>query len=88
MLKVTLRYDNGTILISGNIHIPFTSIDPRTHLLRAEGLDYQNIIEYLKRSEIEYDDNKVLDLIASPNISIGDQFSAPIFERLSKEGAR
>ena len=76
-----LRYDNGTILISGNIHIPFTSIDPRTHLLRAEGLDYQNIIEYLKRSEIEYDDNKVLDLIASPNISIEETNSQHLFLR-------
>jgi superfamily II DNA or RNA helicase len=81
MLKVTLRYDNGTILISGNIHIPFTSIDPRTNSLRAEGLDYQNIIGYLKRSEIEYDDNKVLDLIPSPNISIGETDSQHLFLR-------
>jgi superfamily II DNA or RNA helicase len=81
MLKVMLRYDNGTILISGNIHIPFTSIDPRTHSLRAEGLDYQNIIEYLKRSEIEYDDNKVLDLIPSPNISIEETDSQHLILR-------
>jgi len=78
MLKVTLRYDKGTILISGNVHIPLTSVDPRTHSLRAEGLDYQNIIEYLKRSEIEYDDNKVLDLIPSPNISIDEANSQHI----------
>ncbi len=78
MLKVALRYDKGTILISGNVHIPFTSVDPRTHSLRAEGLDYQNIIEYLKRSEIEYDDNKVLDLIPSPNISIDEANSQHI----------
>ena len=78
MLKVTLRYDKGTILISGNVHIPFTSVDPRTHSLRAEGLDYQNIIEYLKRSEVEYDDNRVLDLIPSPNISIDEDNSQHI----------
>ncbi len=78
MLKVTLRYDKGTILISGNVHIPFTSVDPRTHSLRAEGLDYQNIIEYLKRSEVEYDDNRVLDLIPSPNISIDETNSQHI----------
>ncbi len=78
MLKVALRYDKGTILISGNVHIPLTSVDPRTHSLRAEGLDYQNIIEYLKRSEIEYDDNKVLDLIPSPNISIDEANSQHI----------
>ena len=78
MLKVTLRYDKGTILISGNVHIPFTSVDPRTHSLRAEGLDYQNIIEYLKRSEVEYDDNRVLDLIPFPNISIDETNSQHI----------
>ena len=78
VLKVALRYDNGTILITGNVHIPFTSLDPRTHSLRAEGLDYQNIIEYLKRSNIEYDDNKVLDLIPSPNISIDETNSQHI----------
>lgn len=70
MLKASLRYDNGSILITGNFYIPFASVDPRTHSLRAQGLDYQNIIEYLKRSEVEYDDNNVLDLIPSPNISI------------------
>ena len=78
VLKVALRYDNGTILITGNVHIPFASLDPRTHSLRAEGLDYQNIIEYLKRSNIEYDDNKVLDLIPSPNISIDETNSQHI----------
>ena len=78
MLKVALRYDKGTILISGNVHIPFTSVDPRTHSLRAEGLDYQNIIEYLKRSEVEYDDNRVLDLIPFPNISIDETNSQHI----------
>ena len=31
---------------------------------------YSNIIEYLKQSEIEYDDNQVIDLVPSPNLSI------------------
>src|SRR5918911_163441 len=69
MLKTVLRFDNGTIIITGGIpHIPFATIDPRTNHLRAQALHYQNIIEYLKQSEIEYDDN-VLDLIPSPNIN-------------------
>jgi len=72
MLKVRLRYDNGSILITGNFHIPYATLDPRTDSLRAMGLDYQNIIEYLKRSEVEYDDTNVLDLIPSPNISIDE----------------
>ena len=74
MLKVVLRYDNGTILITGNniAHIPFTSADPRTNSQRAQALYYQNIIEYLNQSEIEYDDTNVLDLIPSPNMTAID----------------
>ena len=72
MIKAVLRYDNGTILITGSIvHIPFATIDPRTNRLRAQALYYQNIVEYLKQSGILCDDY-VLDLIPSPNILIGN----------------
>src|SRR6266487_4465053 len=71
MLKAALRYDSGTILITGIAHIPFASIDPRTKSnLRAQALYYSNILEYLKQSEIEYDDSQVMDLVPSPNLSI------------------
>ena len=77
MLKAVLRYDNGTILITGGIaHIPFATVDPRTNHLRAQALYYQNIIEYLKQSEIEYDDNHVLDLVPSPKILIDNNYSS------------
>ena len=77
MLKAVLRYDNGTILITGGIaHIPFATVDPRTNHLRAQALYYQNIIEYLKQSEIEYDDNHVLDLVPCPNILIDNNHSS------------
>jgi Xeroderma pigmentosum group B helicase damage recognition domain len=72
MLRAVLRYDNGTILITGGsiAHIPFATVDPRTNHPRAQALYYQNIIEYLKQSEIEYDDSHVLGLVPSPNILI------------------
>jgi superfamily II DNA or RNA helicase len=71
VLKAVLRYDSGTILITGIAHIPFASIDPRTKSnLRAQALYYPNILEYLKQSEIEYDDSQVLDLVPSPSLSI------------------
>ena len=71
MLKAALRYDSGTILITGIAHIPFASIDPRIKSnLRAQALYYSNILEYLKQSEIEYDDSQVMDLVPSPNLSI------------------
>ncbi|MDQ3972028.1 MAG: DEAD/DEAH box helicase family protein [Thermoproteota archaeon] len=69
MLKAKLRYDNGTIIVTGMAHVPFASFDPRTKSMRAPALHYQNIVEYLKQSEIECDDS-VLELIPSPIISI------------------
>ena len=70
MLKAVLRYDKCTILITGGIaHIPFATVDPRTNHLRAQALYYQNIIEYLKQSEIEYDDNHVLDFTFSKDFN-------------------
>ena len=76
MLKITLKYDNGTILISGISHIPFSTFDSRTGSFRAQALYYQNIIHYLTQSEISYDD-KVLDLIPSPQISINSRLARP-----------
>jgi superfamily II DNA or RNA helicase len=56
VLKATLTYDRGTIIIRGLAHIPFAILDPRTNVLRALALYYSNIIEYLKQSDIEYTD--------------------------------
>ena len=67
MLKITLKYDSGTILISGISHIPFSTFDSRSGVFRAQALYYQNIIDYLTQSELSYED-RVLDLIPSPQI--------------------
>ncbi|MFL6321409.1 MAG: DEAD/DEAH box helicase family protein [Nitrososphaeraceae archaeon] len=76
MQKTVLTYDNGSILIRGGIsHIPYASFDPRTNSLRAQALYYQNILDYLKQSEVEYDDSLVLDLIPSPNITLDQKGS-------------
>lgn len=65
VLKATLTYDKGTIVIRGLAHIPFATLDPRTNVLRAQALYYSNIIEYIKQSGIEYDDHVFSDIIAS-----------------------
>ena len=57
MLKATLAYDRGTIVVQGLAHIPFAVLDPRTNVLRALALYYSNIVEYLKQSGIEYTDH-------------------------------
>ena len=76
MQRTVLTYDNGSITIRGSIsHIPYASFDPRTNCLRAQALYYQNILNYLNQSEIEYDDSHVLDLIPSPNITLDENNS-------------
>ena len=67
MLKITLKYDCGTILITGIGHVPFSTFDSRSGVFRAQALYYQNIIDYLTQSELSYED-RVLDLVPSPQI--------------------
>jgi superfamily II DNA or RNA helicase len=80
VLKATLTYDKGTIVIRGLAHIPFAILDPRTNVLRALALHYSNIIEYLKQSGIEYADHVLseetmmlsLSLTSSSPLSLRD----------------
>ncbi|HXG07146.1 MAG TPA: DEAD/DEAH box helicase family protein [Nitrososphaera sp.] len=67
MLKATLIYDKGTIVIKGLAHIPFATPDPRGNVLRAQALYYVNIVDYLKRSGIEFTDHVFANAIASPD---------------------
>jgi superfamily II DNA or RNA helicase len=72
LLKAKLRYDSGTIVVTGMAHVPLAWVDPRTKNMRAQALYYRNIVEYLKQSEIPCDDY-VLELIPSPNILIDNK---------------
>jgi Xeroderma pigmentosum group B helicase damage recognition domain len=54
-------------MLKGLAHIPFATVDPRTNSLRAQALQYSNIINYLHESTIEYNEY-VLDLIPSPHM--------------------
>lgn len=47
--------------------VPFSTYDPRTKTLRAPAMYYSSIIEYLKTSDITYQDY-VLDLLPSPHL--------------------
>ena len=67
-----LFFDKGTICIknSGLVRIPGTKLDERDkETLRAYGLDYKEIIEYLKRSDFDYVD-QVPHFLASPIFQI------------------
>jgi len=68
-----LFFDKGTICIENSklIQIPGTKYDDRTESLRCYGLNYSEIIEYFKKSELGFVDN-VSDFIASPIFKIKD----------------
>lgn len=68
---VLLLYDRGTIVVKGLMQIPFATLDPRTNSLRAQALNYCDIIRYLRESDLEYTD-QVLELIPSPDFAVKD----------------
>ena len=76
MLKATLTYDKGTIVIRGLAHIPFAILDPRTNVLRALALHYSNIIDYLKQSDIEYSDHVLSEETMMLSMSLSSSSSS------------
>ncbi|HZH38514.1 MAG TPA: DEAD/DEAH box helicase family protein [Bacillales bacterium] len=62
---IELRYDKGTITISGNINTPHSVYDPRINKGRAFGRQYQNITRFLETNVQEYTDN-VENYVKSP----------------------
>ena len=83
MLKTSLSYHSGTVIIKGLAHIPFATVDPRTNLLRALALHYSNIICYLEENAIDYDDS-VMDLIPSP-LFVPDKVSLREYQKKALE---
>jgi superfamily II DNA or RNA helicase len=67
-----LTYHRGTILVKGEYSIPNTKWDPRSGCYRSQALHYRDIIEYLKDSNIHYED-QVLDLVPCPELSCSPQ---------------
>jgi superfamily II DNA or RNA helicase len=88
---VRLTYDRGTIVIKGLMHIPFATLDPRTNSLRAQALNYYDIIHYLRESDIEYTDH-VLELVPSPHFTVIDvslrEYQQKALNRWTRVGMR
>ena len=66
-----LFFDKGTICIEGSklTRIPDTKYDDRTKVLRSYGLNYSEIIEYLKKSDLDFIDH-VPNFIPSPKLQM------------------
>ena len=71
--KPKLFFDKGSIRIDNSklIRIPNTKYDDRTKSLRSYGLHYQEIIEYLEKSDLDFVDF-VPNFIPSPIFQIKD----------------
>jgi superfamily II DNA or RNA helicase len=72
-LKPKLFFDKGTIRIEDSklIRIPGTKYDDRSKIFRSYGLNYSEIIEYLKKSDLDFADH-VTNFIPSPVFQMRD----------------
>jgi SNF2 family DNA or RNA helicase len=64
---ILLRYDKGTILVSGNVRVPRSSWDPRVGAFRTTALDYPDTVRFLQQSGLDFQDD-VLDLVPCPDL--------------------
>lgn len=62
---IRLSYEKGTIRIDGSVHIPFTTYDSRSRCYRAKASRYRDVVEYLEKAGIEFEDD-VLNPIPCP----------------------
>jgi len=62
-----LTFDKGTIQIQGDIRVPNSTWDDRTKTIRAMALYYRDIIDFLKRSGFDFEDD-VLNLLPCPEL--------------------
>ncbi len=61
-----LRYERGTVRIEGNVHVPHAVWDGRSGCYRALASKYREIVEYLKRSGVEFEDRVTENVIPAP----------------------
>jgi superfamily II DNA or RNA helicase len=64
-----LSFNQGTIVVRGNVRIPNTSWDERSKTFRAMALHYKDIVDYLNNSCIDFIDT-VFDLFPCPEFQI------------------
>jgi superfamily II DNA or RNA helicase len=63
-----LTFDRGTILVRGDVRVPNSSWDERSKSYRAMALYHKDIIDFLKLSGLDFQD-EVLDLIPCPDLN-------------------
>jgi len=66
-MKARLRYDRGTVIVEGDVHIPFGKYDNRSRCYRALAYKYKDIVDYLKNSGVDFEDHVLDNVIPSPS---------------------
>jgi superfamily II DNA or RNA helicase len=65
---IKLSYEKGTIVVKSNFKLPHTIWDIRSNSYRCLPMFYKDLIDYLKLSGLDYEDN-VLDLMPMQNLA-------------------
>ncbi|MCK4732463.1 MAG: DEAD/DEAH box helicase family protein, partial [Methanophagales archaeon] len=65
---ITLSFEKGTLVVESNFKLPHTIWDDRSQCFRSSPIFYNDLIEYLNVSGLEYED-RVLDLMPMPSLS-------------------
>jgi len=65
---IKLSYEKGTIVVKSNFKLPHTVWDIRSNSYRCLPMFYKDLIDYLKLSGLDYEDN-VLDLMPMQNLA-------------------
>lgn len=72
MQPAALTFDKGSLLIRGDVRVPYASWDDRVKAFRAQALYYREMVEYLKRSDLIFKDS-VQDPLPCPMLNCSVQ---------------
>ncbi|RLF79964.1 ATP-dependent helicase [Thermococci archaeon] len=84
-MKVRLFYHRGTIVIKGNVHVPFAKWDERSKSYRALAYKYRDIVEFLEQEEIEFEDHVFDNAIPSPIYDVEFDFELRDYQKEAVE---
>ena len=68
MESASLTFDKGSILVKGEISVPYAIWDDRVHAFRVQALYYKELIEYFKLSNLSIKDD-VQDVVPCPHLT-------------------
>ncbi|MEM0117202.1 MAG: DEAD/DEAH box helicase family protein [Conexivisphaerales archaeon] len=63
--QASISYDRGSILVRGDVRTPGAVWDERARAFRSQALNYTEILEFFRRSDV-YCNDRVMDLIPCP----------------------